>query len=92
MGKLFRRATLALVPAILLLGLSTADGLAAAKVRLALGDVESVETLNLLIAIENVKQRGLDIDLIAFKSEDIANQAVVNNQVDIGIGTPYAVT
>jgi len=61
------------------------------KIRLALGDIESVETLNLLIALENTKQRGLDIELIAFKSEDVANQAVVNDQADIGIGTPYAV-
>jgi NitT/TauT family transport system substrate-binding protein len=61
------------------------------KIKVALGDIASVETLNLLIALENARAKGLDIDLIAFKSEDIANQAIVNNQAHIGIGTPYAV-
>ena len=63
----------------------------AKEIRLGLGDIESVETLNLLIAIEHAKERGLDIKLISFKSEDVANQAIVNDQADIGIGTPYAV-
>lgn len=63
----------------------------AKEIRLGLGDIESVETLNLLIAIEHAKARGLDIKLISFKSEDVANQAIVNDQADIGIGTPYAV-
>lgn len=61
------------------------------KIKVALGDIASVETLNLLIALENARGRGLDIELIAFKSEDIANQAIVNGQAHIGIGTPYAV-
>lgn len=65
--------------------------LQAKEIRLGLGDIESVETLNLLIAIEHAKERGLDIKLISFKSEDVANQAIVNDQADIGIGTPYAV-
>jgi len=78
--------------AVLVAGVAAAgDADAAGKIRLGLGDIESVETLNLLIAIEHAKQRGVDVDLISFKSEDIANQAVVNNQADIGIGTPYAV-
>jgi NitT/TauT family transport system substrate-binding protein len=59
--------------------------------RIALGDIASVETLNLLIALEHAKERGVDIELTAFKSEDIANQAVVNGQADIGVGVPYPV-
>jgi NitT/TauT family transport system substrate-binding protein len=72
----------------------SAAGAASAQdkdITIALGDIESVETLNLMIALEHARERGLNIDLIAFKSEDIANQAVVNGQADIGIGVPYAV-
>lgn len=61
------------------------------EITIALGDIESVETLNLMIALEHARERGLNIDLISFNSEDIANQAVVNGQADIGIGVPYAV-
>ena len=60
------------------------------KINLALGDIETVETLHLLIALEKVKERGIDVEMISFKSEDVAAQAVVNGQADIGIGTPYA--
>ena len=58
--------------------------------RIGLGDIATVETLNLLIALERVKERGVDVEFTAFKDEDIAAQAVVNGQVDVGIGTPYA--
>lgn len=59
-------------------------------VRVALGDIESVETLNLFVALERVRERGLTVELIELGGEDLATQAVVNNQADIGIGAPYA--
>jgi NitT/TauT family transport system substrate-binding protein len=30
------------------------------------------------------------VELVSYKSEDVANQAVVNGEADIGIGTPYS--
>jgi len=60
------------------------------QVRIGLGDIATVETLNLLIALERVKERGVEVEFTAFKDEEIAAQAVVNGQVDVGIGTPYA--
>jgi NitT/TauT family transport system substrate-binding protein len=60
------------------------------QVRIGLGDIATVETLNLLIALERVKERGVDVEFTAFKDEDVAAQAVVNGQVDVGVGTPYA--
>jgi len=60
------------------------------KIRYALGDVISVDELPLLIAIEHAKQRGVDVDVTAFKSEEVATQAVINGQADVGQGTPYA--
>jgi len=64
---------------------------AAEKVRVALGDVVSVETLAMLVALERAKDRGVDYDLTSFAKEDLAIQSVVNGQADLGIGTPYAV-
>ena len=63
---------------------------AAGKIRIAFGDIASVEALGFLTAIERAKERGVDIDITYLKSEDIAAQAVVGGQADIGVGTPYA--
>lgn len=60
------------------------------QIRVALGDIESVETLNLMIALERVRERGIDVELIELSSEDLANQAVVSGQADVALGAPYA--
>jgi NitT/TauT family transport system substrate-binding protein len=60
------------------------------KIRYALGDVISIDELPLLIAVERAKARGVDVDITAFKSEEVATQAVINGQADVGQGTPYA--
>ncbi|MDX6806752.1 ABC transporter substrate-binding protein [Terrihabitans rhizophilus] len=62
----------------------------AGTVKVAFGDIASVEQLNLLIAFERAKERGVDVQTTFFKSEDLAAQAVVGRQADVGIGTPYA--
>ncbi|ESR23134.1 hypothetical protein N177_3202 [Lutibaculum baratangense AMV1] len=59
-------------------------------ISIAFGDIASVESLNLLIAIERVKERGVPVEVTFFNSEDVAAQAVVSGQADIGIGAPYA--
>jgi NitT/TauT family transport system substrate-binding protein len=59
-------------------------------IRIAFGDIASVESLNLLIAFERAKEMGLELEVTYLKSEDIAAQAVVGGQADIGIGGPYA--
>ncbi len=78
--------------AVLLVGLLSAEALAQTrtKIRYALGDVISVDELPLLIAVERAKARGLDVEITSFKSEEIATQAVINGQADVGQGTPYA--
>jgi NitT/TauT family transport system substrate-binding protein len=60
------------------------------KIRYALGDVISIDELPLLIAAEHAKARGVDVEITAFKSEELATQAVINGQADVGQGTPYA--
>ena len=66
-------------------------GPAAGKIHIAFGDIATVETLNFLIAVERAKERGVDIEVTYFKSEDIAAQAVVGGQADVGVGAPYTV-
>ncbi|MSO92682.1 MAG: ABC transporter substrate-binding protein [Rhodospirillales bacterium] len=61
------------------------------KIRYALGDIVTHDDLNLLIALDRAKARGVEVEITPFKSEDLATQAVINGQADIGQGTPYAV-
>jgi NitT/TauT family transport system substrate-binding protein len=80
-----------LIVAALMVGLaSDAYTQGRTKIRYALGDVVSIDELPLLIAIENAKKRGVDVEVTSFKNEDIATQAVINGQADVGQGTPYA--
>jgi NitT/TauT family transport system substrate-binding protein len=70
---------------------AAAPGLAFADpMRVAFGDIATVESLHLLAALERAKEKGVDIQVTFLKSEDIAAQAVVSGQADIGIGGPYA--
>lgn len=64
---------------------------AAEAVRVALGDVVSVETLAFVVAMERAKDRGVAYELTSFAKEELALQAVVNGQADLGVGTPYSV-
>src|SRR5919109_1320194 len=81
-----------LVLVVALVGLLTgeAGSQGRTKIRYALGDVISIDELPLLIAVERAKARGVDVEVTAFKSEEVATQAVINGQADIGQGTPYA--
>ena len=76
----------------LLAGVPAADSHAQArtKIEYALGDVISIDELPLLVAAERAKKRGVDVEITSFKSEEVATQAVINGQADIGQGTPYA--
>jgi NitT/TauT family transport system substrate-binding protein len=73
------------------LGLGGAASASAEPVHVALGDIATVETLGLLVALENAKERGLEIELTEFPDEEIGIQALISGQADIGIGTPYSV-
>jgi NitT/TauT family transport system substrate-binding protein len=72
--------------AALLSGAATAQS----KIKYALGDVIGIDDLPLLVAAERSKKRGVEVEITPFKNEDIATQAVINGQADIGQGTPYA--
>jgi NitT/TauT family transport system substrate-binding protein len=59
-------------------------------IRVAFGDIASVESLNLLIAMERTKERGVPMTLTFFNEEDVAVQAVLSGEADVGVGAPYA--
>jgi NitT/TauT family transport system substrate-binding protein len=76
--------------AAILLALAPAPAAADGQMRIAFGDIATVETLNFQIALERARERGVDVQVSYLKSEDIAAQAVVGGQADVGVGTPYA--
>ncbi|HZO02655.1 MAG TPA: ABC transporter substrate-binding protein [Burkholderiales bacterium] len=79
-----------LVAAVAILALSTGIATAQTKIKYALGDVLGIDDLPLLVAAERAKKRGVEVEVTSFKNEDIATQAVINGQADVGQGTPYA--
>ena len=66
----------------------TAD---AAPMRIAFGDLPGVESVQTLAAIERAKENGVEIELTILNDEDLATQAIVAGQADVGIGAPYTV-
>ena len=76
--------------AAVLAALTLPGAAAADTMRIAFGDIATVESLHFLAAVERAKEKGVDIEITYFKSEDVAAQAVVSGSADIGVGTPYA--
>ena len=77
-------------------GLTLAVGMGAAqaqqkKIRVAFGDVLSTETVSMVIALERAKEKGVDYEITFLAKEELAIQAVINGQADLGVGTPYSV-
>jgi NitT/TauT family transport system substrate-binding protein len=70
-------------------GQAAGGGEGGGSIKVALGDIESVETLALFIALDRVRERGTKVDLVELSDEDLANQAVVGGQADVGLGAPY---
>ena len=89
MTGLSRRSILAAAFAVTL---GSAMPLAAANagdMRIAFGDLPGIESIQTLAAIERAKERGVNVDLIILNDEDLASQAIVGGQADVGIGSPY---
>ncbi len=58
--------------------------------RVAFGDVPGGEMVNFMIAVARAKERGVKVETTFLQSEELAAQAIVSGQADIGVGTPYA--
>lgn len=84
-GKIAKFA--AAVP--LIVGL-TATSAYAEKIRIALAETPSDELAAFFVALDRAKANGLDYEWTAFSDEELAIQAVLSGQMDIGFGTPYA--
>jgi len=60
-----------------------------APIHIALDDLPGVDMLPILIAVERAKERGLSIKVSYMLSEGMAMSAILRQQADIGMGTPY---
>jgi NitT/TauT family transport system substrate-binding protein len=58
--------------------------------RVAFGDVPGGEMVNFMIAVARAEERGVKVETSFLQSEELAAQAIVSGQADIGVGTPYA--
>lgn len=63
----------------------------AAKIRIALAEPPSDELAAFFVALDRAKAMGLDYEWTAFADEELAIQAILSGQMDIGFGTPYSV-
>lgn len=90
MNMLARRMRASVAAAVFCLSAAMPGWALADPMRVAFGDIATVESLHLLAAIERAKEKGVDVQVTFLKSEDIAAQAVVSGQADIGVGGPYA--
>jgi NitT/TauT family transport system substrate-binding protein len=61
----------------------------AGEMKIAFGDLPGIESIQTLAAIERAKERGVAVELIILNDEDLAAQAIVGGQADVGIGGPY---
>lgn len=77
---------------VLALALSLQAGavMAQSTMHVAFGDVPGEDMLNFLAAVKRAEERGVKVKISYLTSEDIASQAIVSGQADIGVGTPYA--
>ncbi|POF29801.1 ABC transporter substrate-binding protein [Roseibium marinum] len=81
-------AAAAAIPLAVALLASPAD--AAGKIKIALAETPSDELAAFFVALDRAKANGLDYEWTAFSDEELAIQAVLSGQMDIGFGTPYA--
>lgn len=90
MRGLYRYTRAAAAVVTVLGGAAAATAANAGDMRIAFGDVAAIESIHFLAAFERARERGVNVEVTYLQSEDIAAQAVVAGQMDIGIGGPYA--
>ncbi len=85
--KLYKLAITSMVTAFISLA-STAH---ADTIKIALAEPPSDELAHIFVALDRAKAMGLDYEWTAFADEELAIQAILGGQMDIGFGTPYSV-
>ncbi len=79
-----------LLASALLLALAFVGQAQAGKVRIALAETPSDELAAFFVALDRARAMGLDYEWTAFSDEELAIQAILSGQMDIGFGTPYS--
>ena len=77
----------AAIPIVLSFAIGAAQ---AEKIKIALAEAPSDELAAFFVALDRARANGLDYEWTAFSDEELAIQAVLSGQMDIGFGTPYA--
>ena len=75
------------VPLVASMAISAAQ---AETIKIALAETPSDELAAFFVALDRARANGLDYEWTAFSDEELAIQAVLSGQMDIGFGTPYA--
>ncbi len=88
MRNMFKQ--LAVVTAIILSAMILSTPVYAAKIRIALAETPSDEVAAFFLALDRARAMGLDYEWTAFADEELAIQAILSGQMDIGFGTPYS--
>lgn len=89
MIHLLKRAAVAAIALPLAIGI-TVGAAHAERIKIALAETPSDELAAFFVALDRAKANGLDYEWTAFSDEELAIQAVLSGQMDIGFGTPYA--
>jgi len=89
MFRILRNLSVFLAAIIMAAGLAV-TGAEAKKLRIALAETPSDELAAFFVALDRAKKNGLEYEWTAFSDEELAIQAVLSGQMDIGFGTPYA--
>jgi len=87
MKHFFKKLAATAVALPLALGATFAS---ADTIKIALAETPSDELAAFFVALDRAKANGLDYEWTAFSDEELAIQAVLSGQMDIGFGTPYA--
>ena len=81
-----RLAAACIISSVALISTAMADDV----ITFAEADTITGESLVNLIAFERAKDRGVKAEAISLQSDDLVFQAVLNGQVEIGVGSAYA--
>ena len=81
-----RLAAACIISSVALISTAMADD----GITFAEADTITGESLVNLIAFERAKDRGVKAEAISLQSDDLVFQAVLNGQVEIGVGSAYA--
>ena len=87
MVHILRKAVRMVAALPLAIGL-TVSAAQADTIRIALAETPSDEVAAFFVALDRAKANGLDYEWTAFSDEELAIQAVLSGQMDIGFGTP----